>query len=983
MAENFTILPNFAQQESNTAVLQDGGFTDELLTSMRTKRAVDDAKHEKTQQELASSIDFKTGDIFDVDLKVIDGQKQEYLDWISANAEKIASHDLATLAKQKEWKGKIDMQVDKAIGRKQWYDKQTIYLTSPDGTKLGYGKQGDFDKLKKYKETALGEWEGYDKRNMFNEYDYFKDYNIEPQERIDDNGVTKITYSQTPAEDIIAVAQQKINSPQGIEYRDNMLDLADAAKNGQTVNATLEYYDIDDYKKNGDKATVKTIQLSELTPDNINSIIYFNRGALDRAFQNTTKKDVIAPKNPKSDDGNGGVKSDLTWVIDGLVDIKKGTGQSTTNTKSSQGKDLKMSNMFIGEKIVDKSDRNSETKTILTISNKGGKTYVTFKEDESKTGNAPLRLIENEWNELVLPILKDKYGDKAIEELKQYAKEQGVSSILGIPELKQPTNTTSTTNNPLNATTIKSGGNSNQKKKPNPTTNTINATNKVNGTTQTTTTVAPQNTTVAPKTNTPVAPNSTTSAPTTTNSSVGKSQQPQNDITNNYLNVLGKQYESMGKYKPDSYKNTWQYRPLQIDKNYDEAIKTVGNKRKDGALLTDAGYEAIDKFELGDKKDGSNNGGAPDGGSMRGKEDLKKNIITDGYSKTQEAEIKDYVENNIGMDIWNQLPEKLQTQVYSLAFNSVKDDRIIKGLAQALAPDKIKTDADRQKLTADEAKSIINNYFGKTTPPVTPKTTTTTPTAPQSTTTNTTNNVKPSGGNTSNPNADKTVTEPKKNDIVVIKQKPNIYVGEKYDIDESKVDSNTTHMPTNVNKDVYFQGKKYKVQSNIILTPKDKYGKQYPDTKNHPEIGWFIDTEKGRYFIVNSYSKDEFAYHDYWKKDDGTGSSPYKGKDIPNEAVYMWNDKNSKYSKDISFEKPNDLEVSVKSANYGDKEWITRDQTKYPSKINGKTTIYYSKSQGKYYRIQNTEAKGDIYVIVEKDANGDYFDEYHQSANQK
>ena len=689
MAENFTILPNFAQQESNTAVLQDGGFTDELLTSMRTKRAVDDAKHEKTQQELASSIDFKTGDIFDVDLKVIDGQKQEYLNWISANSQKIASHDLATLAKQKEWKAKIDMQVDKAIGRKQWYDKQTIYLTSPDGTKLGYGKQGDFDKLKKYKETALGEWEGYDKRNMFNEYEFFKDYNIEPQERIDDNGVTKITYSQTPAEDIIAVAQQKINSPQGREYRDNMLDLADAAKNGQTVNATLEYYDIDDYKKNGDKATVKTTQLSELTPDNINSIIYFNRGALDRAFQNTTKKDVNAPKS-SGGSGSGATKSDLTWVVDGLVDIKQGTGQSTTNTKSSQGKDLKMSNMFIGEKIVDKSQPNSGLKTIATISNKGGKTYVTFVEDQSKTGNAPLRPIENEWNELVLPILKDKYGDKAIEELKQYAKEQGVSSILGIPELKQPTNTTSTTTNNSGAGRFNSPS---TQKKNNVVNNQqpLNSSNKFN----------------APKTQT------TTTAPTTTNSGAVKSQQPQNDITNNYLNVLGSQYKSMGESNQDAYKNSWQYRPQEIDKKYDEFSKT-DNKREKGNLLTNAGYKSIDAFE--------NSKGTAQGTSMN---------KGDGYSKTKEAEIKSYVENNIGMDIWNKLPEKLQTQFYSMAFNAgTKYDRDItdgsgkvihkkgderlsalQGLAQSLAPDKIKTDDDRRNLTADEAKSIIKNYF--------------------------------------------------------------------------------------------------------------------------------------------------------------------------------------------------------------------------------------------------------------------------------
>lgn len=189
-----------------------------------------------------------------------------------------------------------------------------------------------------------------------------------------------------------------------------------------------------------------------------------------------------------------------------------------------------------------------------------------------------------------------------------------------------------------------------------------------------------------------------------------------------YKDVLGKQYKSMGDYNKESYNNTWQYRPEQLAKNYDEAAKNIGDKREDGALLTFAGYDAIDKFELGDKKDGSKNGGAPDGGSMRqyGK--------AEGYSRSQEKEIKEYVEKNIGMDAWNKMPPKLQTQVYSFAFNSVKDKRVITGLAQSLAPDKIKTDKDRQNLSAEDAKKIIRDeLIGKAapvTPPSTPPDTT-------------------------------------------------------------------------------------------------------------------------------------------------------------------------------------------------------------------------------------------------------------------
>lgn len=1015
MPEKFTILPSFTGEEANTAVLKDGGLSDQLLQSARIKHAMDEARHIKAQDEMASSINFASGDLLKSDEEFINAEIPKYLQWIKDNSQELYKRTPSITAQQKEWKRKIDTQISIGIGRKQLYDQENIYLRSQGAIDSGYGTEEHFKQLDEFATTAQAELKPFAPPDMYNELTYFNNYYVETEKNVDDKGYTKTTTDTTPTANILARAEYMMNNP--IEYNrlvKHYLGMANAAKNGTTQNVDVEYYDPEDFRKNGENATPKVIKLADLTPDNIGSIVPYKKSALDEAYKNLKQEDKQVPTNPKSDDNNNGSNLPDGYSnqdVDKSFEVLKGTGGTSskgevykTSYKVTYENGKKVSKEVGKEKIEDSTitplgggsltvtlkDNNGRDKeySISSIIKVGDKLYFGVKGADGKYEMTPNYEIKDYFQDVIQPIYNRQYqatgnAAKALTEAQIYAWQTDPVSAakLGYPKplginLNNSTNTTSTTNNPLNATTIKSGGNSNQKKNPNPTTNTINATNKVNGTTQTTTTVAPQNTTVAPKTNTPVAPNSTTSAPTTTNSSAGKSQQPQNDITNNYLNVLGKQYESMGKYKPDSYKNTWQYRPLQIDKNYDEAIKTVGNKRKDGALLTDAGYEAIDKFELGDKKDGSNNGGAPDGGSMRGKEDLKKNIITDGYSKTQEAEIKDYVENNIGMDIWNQLPEKLQTQVYSLAFNSVKDDRIIKGLAQALAPDKIKTDADRQKLTADEAKSIINNYFGKTTPPVTPKTTTTTPTAPQSTTTNTTNNVKPLGligGNASNPNADKTVTEPKKNDNIVV-------INTKGDIDESKVDSTTTQRGRGLGNDVYFQGKKYKFQSNVTLTPKDEYGKQYYDTKNHPETGWFIDTEKGRYFSVNGSCGYEFCTKDYWKKDDGKGSSPYKGKDIPNEAIYRWNDKNSEYSKDISMEKPNDLEVSVKSANYGDKEWTDTqgEKEKFPSKINGKTTIYYSKSQGKYYRIQNTEAKGDIYVIVEKDAKGNYFDKEYE-----
>lgn len=198
-----------------------------------------------------------------------------------------------------------------------------------------------------------------------------------------------------------------------------------------------------------------------------------------------------------------------------------------------------------------------------------------------------------------------------------------------------------------------------------------------------------------------------------------------------YVDVLDKQYNSLGQSKPEAYKNSWSVRPKEISAAYDEFDKTSKGERKGDSLLTEAGYKAIDKFE--------NTKGTVQGTSMN---------MGDGYSRSKEKEIKAYVEKNIGMDAWDKMPPKLQTQVYSFAFNAgtkydrdITDDKgkvihkagderysTVQGLAQALAPDKIKTDNERQNLSVDDAKKIIRDeLIGKAapvTPPSTPPDTT-------------------------------------------------------------------------------------------------------------------------------------------------------------------------------------------------------------------------------------------------------------------
>lgn len=318
MAENFTILPNFAQQESNTAVLPNGDFNDELLKSARLNYAMKEAKHEADQKKLAESIDFKTGDILQSDLSVIDKSKEEYINWLRDNAQKLAANDLMTLAKQKEIKNNIDSKVDIAIGRKQWYDKQNTYLTTNDARNTGYGTQTDFKKLQEYKDKPFSEWGGYDPRDLFNEIEFFGLIDVKPQTTTTDTGTTKTTTSETPAEDIIASIGQLRNTPiQYNRFAQHYLDLASQAKGNPAYDATITYYDPNDFAANGSKATPKTIKLSQIGADNVDLLMY-QKPYLDKVYQKNISKDVNAPTSSGGSGSGGSGKNNTITYQQGL-----------------------------------------------------------------------------------------------------------------------------------------------------------------------------------------------------------------------------------------------------------------------------------------------------------------------------------------------------------------------------------------------------------------------------------------------------------------------------------------------------------------------------------------------------------------------------------------------------------------------------------------------------------------------------------------
>lgn len=124
--------------------------------------------------------------------------------------------------------------------------------------------------------------------------------------------------------------------------------------------------------------------------------------------------------------------------------------------------------------------------------------------------------------------------------------------------------------------------------------------------------------------------------------------------------------------------------------------------------LSSQGYGAINTFENG-----------------RGTFDANGNPVGmgkgDNYAQTADKTIiEDFINKNIGKDVWNKMPDELRTQVYSFAFNHgidtpEKQQHLLSGLAEAVQNsdmDLSKQYKSRQNMSTDEALAVVKgaNY---------------------------------------------------------------------------------------------------------------------------------------------------------------------------------------------------------------------------------------------------------------------------------
>lgn len=436
-------------QEANTAVLPSGmPLNDLLLRSSQLKWAHDEAAKQREEKQMADNLamfDFNTVGVWDKDLVAINKMKDDGIKKFGdVNfLKRYNSGDLNALSEYQQWKTGLQSSIDLSK-RRMVYDSANRELMNKDKK---YQNDINIQQSQKFADTPLSNnFYSMSVTPSANPYDVVA-YSTKLAPDISEttevpNGggtFTKKTVTGVPLTGNKSLQSAADDILKDTEQLQNINQLLIDAKTTHDPNADYITYDFTKTDGNGNPLPI-TKKVADLNQQDI-----VNGLLVEERYRPQTNKTIEGSvyhgdNNGGGDGGDNPNMPKITWVVDGLVDIKKGTGQSTEDVKSTEGNTVKFSKMFEGQVILNPT--NNKPQTIASISHKNGKTYVTFKEEiNSTTKNAPLRQIDNEWNQIVIPVIQDKYGDNALEELKQYAIKQGVAGVLGIPTLNKSTPT--------------------------------------------------------------------------------------------------------------------------------------------------------------------------------------------------------------------------------------------------------------------------------------------------------------------------------------------------------------------------------------------------------------------------------------------------------------------------------------------------------------------------------------------------------------
>ncbi len=270
--------------QANTAVLPNqnaaGGLNDQILRAGQIRYAMQQAKHQQEQENIAKSIahTFQTGDLFPEDVQIIDNEKNKLLDWTKQNAKGLASGDLVTQKQFQQKAEDIDFLIKKFSGDKEWTEKQNEYLNNPTNIANGYGTPEDklhVEEFRKQKGTERN-WQDYSPRTFFNPHTFNqelsnyvgtgKEYEVEKN-----TGVG----NQTEKVKIVATEPQKIstglddliksnNGKQALQDYLHTMQLAQQNPDNPNFNPTITIYDLtQDRDKNGNLVIKEQKKLSE------------------------------------------------------------------------------------------------------------------------------------------------------------------------------------------------------------------------------------------------------------------------------------------------------------------------------------------------------------------------------------------------------------------------------------------------------------------------------------------------------------------------------------------------------------------------------------------------------------------------------------------------------------------------------------------------------------------------------------------------
>lgn len=176
MAEGFTILPNFAQQELNTAVIQQDNLPQMILQANAQRYQMNEAERQRNEKELneqLASTNFDTAGMWEVDLQEVNGDIKGFIDWIKQNPKSLVkkADNMELYQQMQQKRNEILFKIGKSKADKIIYEKQQDFINDPRNvdykTFTNQSKLDDFQNKSNYKTLMDRRWTNWDTPDLW------------------------------------------------------------------------------------------------------------------------------------------------------------------------------------------------------------------------------------------------------------------------------------------------------------------------------------------------------------------------------------------------------------------------------------------------------------------------------------------------------------------------------------------------------------------------------------------------------------------------------------------------------------------------------------------------------------------------------------------------------------------------------------------------------------------------------------------------